>query len=131
MSETIFNISIVDPRNKINAKNQLAVPVFPKQLWNNKQATIGKQHVRYQNMKIPHSSQNVLQKPMQPWNCPVHHREGDGLMELDQVYRRMTVRLAEYVKSSADNKIQFIPEHEQKPEKVSLTHLAKHFQGQV
>ena len=53
-------------------------------------------------------------------------------MELNQVHRMISVGLAEYVKSSTDYRIQFVSKHEDsKPEKVSLTHRAKNFQGQI
>ena len=46
-------------------------------------------------------------------------------MELIQVLRAMTVGLADYMESSTDDRIQVVYKHEHKPEKVSLTHLAK------
>ena len=52
-------------------------------------------------------------------------------MEFNQVHRMMTVGLVEYVKSSTDDGIKFVHKHEDQPEKVSLTHLAKYFQEQV
>ena len=58
--------------------------------------------------------------------------DGGGLMELNQVHRATTVGLAEYMKSSTDYQIQFVHKHEHsKPEKTSLTHLAKNFKKQV
>ena len=53
-------------------------------------------------------------------------------MELNQVHRATSVGLAEYVKCSTDYQIQFVNKHEHnKPEKVSLIHLARNFQKQV
>ena len=57
---------------------------------------------------------------------------GGGLMELNQVHLMTSVGLAEHVTSATDYRIQFLSNHEDsKPEKVSLTHQAKHFQRQV
>ena len=50
-------------------------------------------------------------------------------MELNRVYRVTSGGLAEYVTCSTDYRIQFENKHEQnKPEKVSLIHLARNFQ---
>ena len=53
-------------------------------------------------------------------------------MQLNQVHRAKTGGSVEDVKSSTDDRIQFVYKHEHnKPEKVSLTHFAKIFQKQV
>ena len=56
---------------------------------------------------------------------------GGDLMELNKVHRTTCVGLAEYVKSSADFSMRFVHEQENKPEKGSIIHFAKHFQKQV
>ena len=50
-------------------------------------------------------------------------------MELNKVQRVTTVRLAEYVKSATDYRIQFVGKHDDnKLEMLSLIHLANIFQ---
>ena len=56
---------------------------------------------------------------MYPDNAPAEERRRWHLMELNQVHRATTVGLAEYVKNSTDDQIQFVHKHEHKSEKVS------------
>ena len=117
----------LSPRNRIKAINQLSVPVFQYScgIVNWPRAGISKRNIRTRKLltihKMFHKNQCI------PRMCLLRKGGGAGLnflMELNQVHRATTVGLAEYVKSSTDDRIQFVYN---KPEKISLTHLAKSF----